>query len=232
MFYRSMDPAEQAHIASAFVFEPSKVSLGHVRARMVANLRHVDEQLATRVANGLGLPLPGASTPAAPIVDLPPSPALRIVGNMRATLEGRVVGILLAHGSDGKALAELKASIEQAGARIKLIAPRVGGVKLSDGNTLDVDGQLAGTPSVTVDAIALLLTEAAASALCKEAAAVQFVMDAYGHLKAIGYTESCRPLMDKAGVEVDAGIVPLGKEFIEAAKTRYFAREQRVRMLA
>jgi catalase len=40
----------------------------------------------------------------------------------------------------------------------------------------------------------------------KEAAAVQFVMDAFGHLKAIGHTPEAKPLLDKAGIEPDAGV--------------------------
>ena len=45
---------------------------------------------------------------AAPVQDLEPSPALRIVGNMKDTLAGRVVGILIADGSEGTQIAEVK----------------------------------------------------------------------------------------------------------------------------
>lgn len=60
-----------------------------------------------------------------------------------------------------------------------LIALKSKAVKTTD-SPLDVAGQLAGPPSCTGDAIALVLTQSAALALCKEAAAVQFVMDAFG----------------------------------------------------
>ena len=33
---------------------------------------------------------------------------------------------------------------------------------------------------------------------------MQFVMDAFGHLKAIGHTPEAQPLLDKAGVVPDA----------------------------
>jgi catalase len=46
LFYRSQTPVEQAHLASAIVFELSKVALDHVRARVLSRLRHVDEDLA------------------------------------------------------------------------------------------------------------------------------------------------------------------------------------------
>jgi catalase len=96
---------------------------------------------------------------------------------------------------------------------------------------LKADAQLAGAPSVTVDAIALVLSEAGCAALIKDAAAVQFVMDAFGHLKAIGFTPAAQPLLDKAGVEPDEGVVNLDG-FIEAAGRRYWDREPKVRDLA
>ena len=98
-----------------------------------------------------------------------------------------------------------------------LIAPKVGGAKLKGGKMLAADGQLAGTPSVTVDAIALVLAPAAAEMLAKDGAAVQFVMDAFGHLKAIGATDGAKALLDKAGVEKDKGVTGLGPDFIKAA---------------
>ena len=48
-------PIEQDHIVDAFVFELSKCEQPGIRARMVANLRNVDEDFARRVADGLRL---------------------------------------------------------------------------------------------------------------------------------------------------------------------------------
>ncbi len=113
-----------------------------------------------------------------------------------------------------------------------LIAPKVGGAKLKGGKILAADGQLAGTPSVTVDAIALVLSAAGAEMLTREAAAVQFVMDAFGHLKAIGANSGAQALLDKAGVAADAGVTDLGADFISAAGKRFYEREPTIRTLA
>ena len=45
-FYVSQTATEQMHIVKAFVFELSKVQRADIRARMVANLRNVDEAFA------------------------------------------------------------------------------------------------------------------------------------------------------------------------------------------
>ena len=78
-FFRSQHPIEQQHIVDAFTFELSKVERPAIRERMVANLRNVDEELATAIADGLGLAtLPPAPEPAASRRDRtsPPSPKL------------------------------------------------------------------------------------------------------------------------------------------------------------
>ena len=233
LFFRSLDPAEAAHLASALVFELSKVSLPHVRTRVIANLRNVDESLAQRVADGMALPLPDASPTAAPVIDMDPSPALRIINGPRSrdTVEGGVIGVLIADGTNAGELAEVRRAIKTAGATAKLIAPKVGRVPLSDGSTVAADAQLFGQPSVTVDAVALVLSDQAAAKLAKEGAAIQWVMDAYGHLKAIGHNAAARPLLDKAGVEPDEGVTDLG-DFVAAAQRRHWAREAQVRTLA
>lgn len=233
LFYRSMDPAEQTHIVNAFVFELSKVAIEHIRIAVLANIRNVDEGLARRVAEGLAMDLPKAAQAAAPIIDMAPSPALRIIRGSREkhTLEGRTVGILVADGSDAKSLSTLKEDVATAGGHPMVIAPKVGNVPLSDGTTIKADAQLFGQPSVTVDGIAVLLSEEACGKLVKEAAAIQFVMDAFGHLKAIGFNAAAKPLLDKAGVEPDEGVTNLAG-FAEAAKRRYWEREPKVRTLA
>ncbi len=233
LFWRSMDKAEQAHIASAFVFELSKVSLPHIRTTQLSNLRNVDEELAQRVADGLAMELPAAAPTSAPVLDMAPSPALRIVRGPleKHTLEGRTVGILFADGTDREEFQTTIAAVKAAGGHPLTIAPKVGAVPLSDGTTVQADAQLFGQPSVTVDACAVILAAPACAKLVKEGAAVQWVMDAFGHLKAIGHNDAAKPLLDKAGVEPDAGVTGL-EAFVDAAKQRYWDREPNVRTLA
>jgi catalase len=234
MFFRSLAAPEQAHLASALVFELSKVGLEHVRTRMVSNLVNVDAELAQRVADGIGMKLPKGSKPAAPVQDFDLSPALRIIdGPLEPeTIAGRSIAILVADGSDAAAVAKLTKQITGAGARAVIVAPKVGGAKLSDGTLLPADAQLAGYPSVLADAVAVLLSEEGTAALLKEGAAIQFVMDAFGHLKAIGHSPEAQPLLDKAGVQPDEGVTGLDKNFIAAAAKRFWAREPGVRTLA
>ncbi|HUW28935.1 MAG TPA: catalase [Sulfuriferula sp.] len=234
-FYLSQTAYEQAHIASALVFELSKVDHLHVREAMVGHLLHIEKDLAQRVANGLGFSkLPEAPAAAAPVQKLPLSPALQIIGKMKDTLMGRAIAILIADGSDGAIIKKVHKAATDAGATVKIVAPKVGGAKLANGSMLAADGQLAGTPSVLFDAVAVILSDDGAKALSKEGAAIDFVRDAFGHLKAIAVDKGGQALLKKANVGQDAGVVDANDKdaFIAAAKTRQWGREKFVRTLA
>jgi catalase len=234
-FYLSQTAYEQSHIASALVFELSKVEHMHVREAMVGHMRHIDEDLANRVAAGLAFDkMPDAPVAAAPVKKMAASPALQIIGKMKDTLMGRAIGILIADGSDGTVIKKIKKAAIDAGATVKIIAPKVGGAKLSDGSMLAADGQLAGTPSVLFDAVAVILSDEGAKALSMESAAIDFVRDAFGHLKAIAVDKGGRALLKIANVGQDAGVVNVNDKdvFIAAAKTRQWDREKSVRTLA
>ena len=235
MFFRSQSETEQAHIASALVFDLSKVQTLHVRAAVVGHLLHIDPDLAQRVANGLGMDaLPPAPPTAAPVQDLALSPALRTIERMKPTLQGRSVGILVADGSNGDTVATLRKALEKVGASVKIVAPKVGGATLRDGTRLLADGHLAGTPSTVFDAVASVLTSAMGEQLSREAAAVDWFRDAFGHLKAIAAGKGSQALLKAAGIEPDAGVLDPAdvQGFISAAQTRQWAREPKVRALA
>jgi catalase len=233
LFYRSQTANEQAHIASSFVFELSKVGLlDQVPPRMVANLRNVDEDLAKRVADGLGIPLPKKAPAAKEPIDMAPSDALSIHKKMKVTLEGRAVGILIADGTDATELSSVVAAVTKAKGKAVIVAPKVGGATLSDGSQQKADGQLAGSPSQIFDAVAIIVSEAGCAALLKEGAAVEFAMNAFGHLKAIGASAAAKPLLGKAGVVADAGVTGLDGAFVKAAGQRFYDREPSLRTLA
>ncbi len=234
-FYLSQTAYEQAHIASALVFELSKVEHVHVREAIVGHLRHIEEDLANRVAAGLGFDqMPDAPVAAASVQEMEPSPALQIIGKMKNTVKGRVIGILIADGSDGSDIKNIKKAATDAGATVKIVAPKVGGTKLADGSMLMADGQLAGTPSVLFDAVAVILSDEGAKALSIESTAIDFVRDAFGHLKAIAVNKGGKALLKIANIGQDAGVVDTTDKdaFIAAAKTRQWDREKFVRTLA
>ena len=233
-FFNSQTEVEQNHIVAAFIFELSKVETKAVRKRMVGQLANVDTVLAQRVADGLGMVGPIEAVPAkiAARTDLKPSDALSIVKKMKPGLATKLVGCLVADGTDANEVLALEAALGRHGAHLKIVAPKIGGATAADGRVLEADFQLAGGSSVLFDAVYVALSEAGAKMLSTEAAAVSWVHDAFAHLKVIGATAQAKALLDAAGVVQDAGVLMGGEAaaFMDtASRGRIYDREPGVR---
>jgi catalase len=210
-FYLSQTPVEQEHIADALTFELSKVETPEIRARVVSHLPNIDAALAGKVAQGLGMELPTPAEPYRTPIDLPTSDKLSILKNGPASFAGRKLGILATDGADAALVNGLKKAAKRAGAMVELVAPQVGGVKLSDGTRMEADQKVDGGPSVLYDAVAVVLSEEGARMLGKVHPAKQFVADAFAHCKFIAFNAPAEALLQAAGVtERDEGMVPLG----------------------
>jgi catalase len=238
LFFLSQTEVEQNHIVAALVFELGKVETPAIRLRMVSQLVNVDATLAERVAEGLGLP---EVPPAAPAAAKPKkvsalSPALSLVAKAEPTLKTRVVGCLVSDGAEAAVVDGLRKAVAAEGGQVKIVAPRAGGVTLDSGKALAADMVITAGPSVLFDAVVLAVSAKGAAALSREAAAVDFVRDAFGHLKVIGFTAASRPLLTRAGIEAserDRGLVAIERSvaaFLTSAKEgRVWEREPQVR---
>ncbi|MDR7147483.1 catalase C [Rhizobium sp. BE258] len=239
-FFISQTGAEQRHIASALTFELSKVESLAIRERMVSHLLNIDETLATTVAQKLGFQsMPKPADAAMPTrQDLEASPALSIVERGPMRFEGRKLGIMIADGVDAKLLKALTKAVAAQKAVIELIAPKVGGVTADDGSSIEANHMIDGGPSVLFDAVVLLTSHQAIDDLVKEAAARDFVADAFQHCKYIGYDQSAMPLLEKAGIsgQLDEGTIQLSdskdiEAFVEElGKLRVWGREPSVKL--
>ncbi|KZD21336.1 catalase [Tardiphaga robiniae] len=241
-FFISQTEGEQQHIAAALTFELSKVKTPVIRERMVSHLLNIDEVLAGKVGEMLGLrkmPKP-ADAAVATRHDLEASPALSIVTNGPQHFEGRKLGILVTDGVDAKLLNALKAAVIKAGGSCAIVAPKVTGAEADDGTLIEVDEMIDGGPSVLFDAVALLPGESGISDLLAQSTARDFVADAFAHCKFIAYVEAARPLFAKAGIEdsLDEGVVALtAKKDIAGfvamlADLRLWTREPKVKKSA
>jgi catalase len=234
-FWISQTEIEQQHIVDAFVFELSKCERPDIRSRMVGGLRNVDDELAERVATGLGLAdVPDAVPAARPTrTDLDPSPALSIVKNGPDDLAGRKLGVLVSDGVDADLVQAVQAAAEAREVNVELVAPAVGGVTCSDGSVLAADQKVDGGPSVLYDAVLVLLSVDGAQRLSSVPAARDFVTDAFAHCKFIGHTEAAGTLLDGAGLAgmADDGVLRVDEAadvepFLTAcAPLRYWPRQ-------
>jgi catalase len=239
LFYLSQTEPEQNHIVSALVFELSKCLVPKVREAVLSRLIHIDESLAMRVAAGLGIAeITPAELPVEP-QDMKTSPALSILAKAVPTLRGRKVGCLVTDGSDDALLNGLRKAVEAAGATFEVVAPKIGGITTAGGKLVPADYKVEGGPSVLFDAVAIIPSREGGAKLSAQGEAVNFLRDAFGHLKVIGYTPEAAPLLVKAGMpeanpDNDAGMISLAisgpDEFVTAAASgRIWDREPYVR---
>ena len=189
LFYESQTPAEQAHIAAAFRFELSKVTVPAIRTRMLASLRNASEELATKIAQGLNMPLPD---PAPLAIEQPPepevthSPTLSLMARPGdGSVAGRKVVILVADGVLGQSASEVHAALFEAGAVPRFAAPRIGPVQTADGVELQADVSLENEPGFLFDALVVPDGEAGIHALLQDAHVFEFVRDQFRHCKPI-----------------------------------------------
>lgn len=243
LFYNSQTPAEQEHIAGGFRFELSKVTVPAVRQRVVSMLRNASEDLAARVAEGLGMKLPD---PMPLALENPPQPEVTVSPSLSlmarpgdGSIATRMVAVLVADGIDSASVWTLVDRLEAEGAIVRLVGQYIGPVTVSSGDgTLDADASLENHPGALFDAVAVPASAEAITRLASDPKAREFLQDQFLHAKAMLATRDAEPLLRKAGITPKAETAPgmlvtqqidedAVQHFISAiSKHRHFAREK------
>ena len=231
LFYESQTLVEKAHIAAAFRFELSKVTVPAIRERTVSMLRNASQELAQKVADGLGMEtLPDAmplalANPAKPEITVsPPLSLMARPGN--GSIKACKVALLIAPGVRGESIALVQAALMAEGAVPRWVAPRIGAIKTAEGETLQADASLENEPGFLFDALVLPDGQAGVEALARDGHTMEFIKDQYRHCKTILVLGASSALLEKAGVpttlpdgKLDTGLimVPSGEADAAAA---------------
>ncbi|PZU28888.1 MAG: catalase HPII [Stenotrophomonas sp.] len=204
LFYESQTEAEQRHIAEAFRFELSKVTVPAVRERVVSMLRNASETLAKQVAKGLGMRLPARMPRAfkgkvqAEVVN---SPALSLLARPgERGVRTRRIAILVADGSRQADITALAGALVTQGAMARLVGPHLGLLDSEEGGVIDADASLENEPGVLFDALVVVSGADAVNALARDVRALEHVRDAYRHGKPLLFVGGARAVLDAAGL--------------------------------
>ncbi len=205
LFYRSQTPVEQAHILGAFRFELTRVQTPAVRERVVSMLANADAELAQRLADELGIPMPEPQPPALPNPEKPEvevSPALSLMARPGdGSIRGRRVALVAANGVDGASLQAVYQALLEAGAVPRYVGVRLGAVTAASGDPLHVEVTLEAAPSVLFDALVLPDGDAGVDALLRVGQTLDYVKDQYRHCKAILVLGASTDILDAANIE-------------------------------
>ena len=205
LFYHSQVDWERRHLASAFAFELSKVTVAAVRQRMVASLRNVSDELAQSVADRLGMALPEPMPRAVrqvPRPEVEQSPSLSLTARPgHAGVATRKIAILVAEGVDGAAVSAVAQALIQAGTVVRLVGQRIGPVATAEGDALDADASLDNQPSAVFDGAVVPGGGMAIDRWRQDGRALEFVRDTYRHGKTLLAMGEGADLLEAAGID-------------------------------
>jgi catalase len=215
LFYNSQTPWEQAHIAAAFRFELSKVMVPAIRARVVSMLLNVSEDLASKVANGLGMEMPEPMPRAihdVPEAEVDGSPSLSLTARPGdGTVRTRKVAIVVGEGTSSKQVEAFQKALLAQGAVGRLVGPRVGPFAGDDGETIDADGSFENEPGILFDGL-VIPDCSLVDDLAGDGRLLEHIKDQYRHSKTLMAIGNATALFETCGLnEPDNGLL-----FVEA----------------
>ncbi|TYP75303.1 catalase [Aquimarina intermedia] len=218
LFYRSLASWEKNHVANAYTFELGKCMHKHIQQRMLWLIQQIDEDLAKKVSDGLGIDIPddierpinqaiGADAdvdkhqPGPKKIYLDSSPALSQANTKFDSVATRQIAALVADGFNMDAFKPVKELLEKEGAMVKLIAPTGGTVLCNHDTEHEVDASIMTTESVLYDAVYVAGGEESVEKLLKNSKYIKFINEAFKHCKAIAADKEGEKLIDTSYVK-------------------------------
>lgn len=204
LFFNSQTAVEKNHIIRALRFELGKVDTTAIRVRMIGLLSQVDETLAAKVAEGLGLKVPlkpetpmnhGVSAdddgqkhqPQAVAQAVESSAALSMLENpsVTPTIASRKVAFVCSEGVSEASVMNLKTALLKEDAKGCIIGPHLGFLTTDIGGEIPVDYSYFTASSVLFDAV-YIPGSIDMNTLAFDPDVMDFLNDAYRHCKVIG----------------------------------------------
>lgn len=204
LFFNSQTSVEKSHIVKALRFELGKVETTAIRLRMLGLLSQVDQELAEKVAIGLGATVPSVlETPLNHGVSpenengkqesttveqsVKSSDALSMLKNPTnsQTIASRKVAIICADGVSEAAVSNMKKALLEEDAKGCIVAPHLGAVISDTDGEIHSDFSFLTASSVLFDAV-YIPDGLDLSVLAESDEVNEFLNDAYKHCKVIG----------------------------------------------
>jgi catalase len=199
LFYRSLTDVERDHIVAAFSFELAKCVSEGVGARVVGLLANVDADLATRVAQHLGIDAPRGR----PFEPAQLSPALSLVSDEPGVSAGRVVALLAGDDTTRRAVSAWRTAADPDGVEVVVVGPHLGQLE----QDVAVDRSVHITDPVEYDGVIL--------ATAPDPTLGVFVQEAYRHHKTVALLDPA--WSEPLGIDPGAsGVAGSAEEFFAA----------------
>ncbi|MEZ7495976.1 catalase [Leeuwenhoekiella aequorea] len=218
LFYRSLAPWEQEHLVDAYTFELGKCEHGYIKERMLWIINNIDTDLASKVAEGLGLAIPDsieepvnqAIGADAEVEKFQPIPKKEYLKSDKAlsqahtkfnSIATRKVAVLAGDGFSMSDFKPYKDILEKEGAMVKIIAPHGGTIKCDENMEHKVAAAIMTTESVLFDAVFVPGGKKSVDALLKNGKFSKFISEAFKHCKAIAVCNEAEDLLKNSYIK-------------------------------
>lgn len=222
IFWNSLTPIEKQHTIEAFSYQLGKVRSKSVRQQNANLLVHVDKELATIVADNIGVEQPSGSS--VPVSTSYPSLSQSSTPKYAATLK---VGVLIGNGFNTSEVRSTLDYLRQNGVFISIISEKLGEVTGNDGTTLKVNDTFLTSSPYLVDAFYIVGGKSENEMKFKHDMR-QFVQNAYAQYKPIGVASTGQPFIRSSKENNLAGVVfasnnpNFAEEFVSAIANQRF----------
>lgn len=190
IFWNSLSPVERKHTIDALSYQLGKVNSESVRQQNVNILVNVDKDMASTVADHIGVDRPTGSH-----VSVSTSyPSLSQANAPHSALTQKV-GVLIGNGFDDKEVSNVLNALEKNGIFVVIISEMLGTVTDSEATKLDVDDTFITTSPYLLDALYVV------GGTSKNKSTFNYYMNEFVH---VGY-EHCKPI----------GIASSGQSFFQ-----------------
>lgn len=226
LFWNSMTPPEKQHIIDAFNFEVGKVESKNVRQQVVDMFVNVDKEMATTIADNIGVNKPTGEQSSVTAV----SPALSQANTNRFPYSLKV-GVVIGNGFND---VEVKSTIEilsSYGVWVDTIGEKLGMVKGENGLEIMVSQTFSTTAPVLFDSLYIVGGEAINQAKFNSDT-VYYINESFKHYKPIGIASTGASLFKTSHAKEGPGIIraqsnsEFAEEFVMAiTKMRFWNRK-------
>ena len=225
IFWNSLTSIEKQHTIDGFSYQLGKVVSESVRQQNVNLLVNVDQELASIIADNIGVMRPSGTH--VPVSTSYPTLSQATTPKYAATQK---VGVLIGNGFNGQEVTNALNFLQKNGVFIEIISEKLGTVTGVDGTVIKVDKTFITASPYLVDSIYVVGGNTSYQAKF-ELDVIDFVHNAYRHYKPIGIASTGQGYIQAsennnlAGVVFAANNPNFEKEFVTAiAQHRFWDR--------
>lgn len=224
-FWNSLSPVEKQDLTDTFIYHLQNVKSKSVRQQNVDMWANVDTEMATIIADNIGVNRPKRSH--VPVTGS--SPAISQMNTPHYAFTQKVA-VLIGNGFNGEEIRKTLNTLQHHGVFIEPISERLGHVTGTDGTTLTIEGTFTTKYPVLYDAIYVVGGNSENQASFDQGVA-EFIQEQYKHYKPIGVATTgqsyiqASPNNNLDGVVLATNTTNFGEEFVTAiAKQRFWNR--------